>query len=108
LVCIDGLHHLHLPLIDRDRLGAHMVKVIWTPDLLDAVNEGQLAEFKAAINRTGVNQVVLCRCDSAQAVSWGQAVGIRLFQGHFVDSLVRSARPPAIAAARSALRNAAM
>jgi hypothetical protein len=107
LVCIDGLHHLHLPLIDRERLGAHIVKVIWSPDLLDAVNEGQLAEFKAAINRTGVDQVVLCRCDSAEAVSWGQAVGIELFQGHYVDSLLRLARPPAIAAARSALRNAA-
>lgn len=107
LVCIDGLHHLHLPLIDRERLGANMVKVIWSPDLLDAVNQGQLAEFKAAINRTGVNQVVLCRCDSADAVSWGQAVGIRLFQGYYVDSLLRLARPPAIASARSALRQAA-
>ncbi len=31
LVCIDGLHYLHLPLIDRKRLGADLVKVIWTP-----------------------------------------------------------------------------
>jgi hypothetical protein len=107
LVCIDGLHHLHLPLIDRERLGADVVKVIWSPDLLDAVNEGQLAQFKAAIDRTGVEQVVLCRCDSAEAVRWGQAVGIRLFQGHYVDSLLRLAHPPAVAAARSALRNAA-
>ena len=106
LVCIDGLHHLHLPLIDRERLGANMVKVIWSPDLLDAVNAGQLDEFKAAINRTGVNQIVLCRCDSADAISWGQAVGIRLFQGYYVDSLLRLTRP-AIASARSALRNAA-
>jgi hypothetical protein len=107
LVCIDGLHHLHLPLIDRKRLGADMVKVIWSPDLLDAVNEGQLAEFKAAIKRTGVDRVVLCRCDTAEAVGWGQAAGIRLFQGHHVDSLMRATRPPAIASARSALRNAA-
>jgi hypothetical protein len=50
---------------------------------------------------------VLCRCDSAEAIGWGQAVGIRLFQGHHVDSLIRSMRPPAIASARSALRKAA-
>jgi hypothetical protein len=107
LVCIDGLHYLHFPLIDRKRLGADMVKIVWSPDLLDAVNEAQLAEFKAAIKRTGVDRVVLCRCDSADAVSWGQAVGIRLFQGHYVDSRLRTARPPALASARSALRNAA-
>jgi hypothetical protein len=106
LICIDGLHHLHLPLIDRKRLGADMVKVIWSPDLLDEVNQGQLAEFKAAINRTGVNQVVLCRCDSAEAVRWGQAVGIRLFQGHYVDSHMRSTHPT-VKSARSALREAA-
>jgi hypothetical protein len=106
LVCIDGLHHLHLPVIDRKRLGADMVKIIWSPDLLDAVNGAQLIDFKAAIKRTGVDRVVLCRCDTADAVNWGQAVGIRLFQGHYIDSRLRTVRPPAIASARSALRNA--
>ena len=106
LVCIDGLHYLHLPLIDRKRLGADLVKIIWSPDLLDAVNGDQLAEFRAATKRTGVDRVILCRCDTAEAVSWGQAVGIRLFQGHYVDSRLRAARPPALASARSALRNA--
>jgi hypothetical protein len=106
LVCVDGLHYLHLPLVDRKRLGADMVKIIWSPDLLDAVNGAQLEEFKAAIKRTGVDRVVLCRCDTVDAVNWGQAVGIRLFQGHYVDSLLRATRPPAIASARSALRNA--
>lgn len=107
LVCIDGLHHLHLPVIDRKRLGADMVKIIWSPDLLDAVNGAQLIDFKAAIKRTGVDRVVLCRCDTADAVNWGQAVGIRLFQGHYIDSRLRTVRPPAIASARSALRNGA-
>ncbi len=105
LVCIDGLHYLHLPLIDRKRLGADMIKIIWSPDLLDAINETQLAEFRGAIKRTGVDRVVLCRCDSADAIGWGQAVGIRLFQGYYVDLRLRSARPPAIAAARDALRS---
>ena len=104
LMCIDGLHYLHLPLIDRKRLGADLVKVIWSPDLLDGLNEARRDELKAAIKRAGVDRVTLCRCDNADAVRWGQSVGIRLFQGHYVDSRVRSARPPAIAAARQALR----
>ncbi len=50
--------------------------------------------------------MILCRCDTADAIRWGQSFGIRLFQGHYVDSRLRSARPPAIAAAREALRAA--
>jgi hypothetical protein len=105
-VCIDGLHYLHLPLIDRKRLGADLVKVIWTPDLLDGLNEARRADLKAAIKRAGLDRVILCRCDSAEAIRWGQSFGIRLFQGHYVDSRLRAARPPAIAAARQAMRAA--
>jgi EAL domain-containing protein (putative c-di-GMP-specific phosphodiesterase class I) len=104
LVCIDGLHYLHLPLIDRKRLGADLVKIIWTPDLLDGLNEDRHIELKAAIKRAGLDRVILCRCDTTDAIRWGQSFGIRLFQGHYVDSRLRSARPPAIAAARRALR----
>jgi hypothetical protein len=50
--------------------------------------------------------VILCRCDTAEAIRWGQSFGIRLFQGHYVDSRLRAARPPAIAAARQAMRAA--
>ena len=104
LICIDGLHHLHLPLIDRKRLGAEMVKVIWSPDLLDVANEQRCEELRLAIKRAGSDRVILCRCDTAEAVRWGQSFGIRLFQGHYVDSRLRAARPPAVAAARQALR----
>jgi LmbE family N-acetylglucosaminyl deacetylase len=103
-MCIDGLHYLHLPLIDRKRLGADLVKVIWSPDLLDSLNETRREELKAAIKRAGVDRVTLCRCDNADAIRWGQSLGIRLFQGHYVDSRLRAARPPAIALARQALR----
>jgi hypothetical protein len=106
LVCIDGLHYLHLPLIDRKRLGADLVKVIWTPDLLDGLNEARRADLKAAIKRAGLDRVILCRCDSTEAIRWGQSFGIRLFQGHYVDSRLRAARPPAVAAARQAMRAA--
>jgi hypothetical protein len=106
LVCIDGLHHLHLPLIDRKRLGADLIKVIWSPDLLDGLNEERREELRVAIKRAGVDRVILCRCDTADAIRWGHSFGIRLFQGHFVDSRLRAARPPAIAAARQAMRRA--
>jgi hypothetical protein len=104
LVCIDGLHDLQLPLIDRKQLGADLVKLSWSPDLLDGVNEARRDRLRTAIKQTGFDRVILCRCDSAEAISWGQSMGIRLFQGYYLDSRLRAARPPAIAAARKAMR----
>jgi hypothetical protein len=107
MVCIDGVHHLHLPLIDRRRLGADFVKLLWSPDLLDDVSEERREELRVAVRRAGVDRVILCRCGSPDAVRWGQELGVRLFQGRYVDSRLRSQRPPSVAAARQALRAAA-
>jgi hypothetical protein len=98
------LHHLHLPLISRKRLGADLVKLIWSPDLLYEVNPARHEELKSAIRQTGNDRVILCRCDSADAVAWGESLGIRLFQGHYLDSRLRAIRSPAVAEARKALR----
>ena len=100
--CIDGLHHLHLPLISRKRLGADLVKLVWSPDLLDG---GGTDELRAAITANGIERVILCRCDSGDAVGWGQSIGIRLFQGHHLDSRLRAQRAPAVNAARAMLRS---
>lgn len=104
LVCIDGLHDLHLPMIDRKQLGADLVKIRWSPDLLDGVNEARRERLRVAIRQAGQDRVILCRCDTPEAISWGHAMGIRLFQGYYLDSRLRVVRPPAIAAARQAMR----
>lgn len=103
-VCIDGLHHLHLPLVSRKRLGADLVKLVWSRDMLHELDDTRRHQLEDAIKRTGAERVILCRCDSSDAIEWGQSVGIRLFQGHYVDSRLRSVRSPAVAAARQALR----
>lgn len=103
-ICLDGLHHLHLPLISRKALGADLVKLLWSPDLLHEVNPDRHDDLRSAIKRTGTDRVILCRCDSADAVAWGDSVGIRLFQGYYIDQRLRGLRSPAVAAARNAMR----
>jgi EAL domain-containing protein (putative c-di-GMP-specific phosphodiesterase class I) len=106
-ILIDGLHHLHLPLINRKRLGADLVKVVWSSDLLEESGEGPLDDLRAAIRTTGVDRVILCRCDSDRAIEFGQSLGLRLFQGYYLDSRLRAQRAPAVAVARTALRSRA-
>ncbi|MDX1541988.1 MAG: hypothetical protein R3349_11360, partial [Geminicoccaceae bacterium] len=103
-ICIDGLHHLHLPLISRKRLGADLMKLVWSPDLLNDTDERRVVGLKKAIETSGVDRLILCRCDTADAIKWGQATGIRLFQGYYLDSRLRAQRSPAVGAARAALR----
>lgn len=104
-ILIDGLHHLHLPLINRKRLGADLVKVVWSPDLLDESGGGPLEDLGGAIRSAGIDRVILCRCDTSSAIELGQSLGLRLFQGHYLDSRLRAQRAPAIGVARSALRS---
>ena len=61
----------------------------------------------SALPFSGADRIILCRCGSADAVRWGQELGIRLFQGRYVDSRLRAQRSPSIAAARQAIRSAA-
>jgi hypothetical protein len=94
LFALDGVHHLHLPLLERRQLGADLVKLRWSPELLD--QPGGRAELAAAIRRAGVERIVLCRCDGAAAIEWGHRLGIRLFQGRHVDACLEAAarQPP--------------
>lgn len=100
-LCLDGLHHLHLPLIDGRRLGFDHVKIAWTPDMTDG---GEA--MREAVADNGPDAVVLTRCDGADAIEWGLACGLRLFQGDYVESRLRALRPSAVDAARRAMRAA--
>ena len=43
-----------------------------------------------AIERTGRARIILARCDSEEAVSFGRSMGFRLFQGRYVDRLLNT------------------
>lgn len=87
-VCIDGLTSLNIVHIDRERLGFDLAKLQWNADKETdmAIEENQAV--MRAVKNCGANRVILCRCDTRQAVSYGQAMGINLFQGRFLDHII--------------------
>jgi len=86
-ICIDGVRHTTLPFIDRDRLDADMIKLIWHPDI---VHGGQDVTdmVKRQLLLTGPARVVLSRCDSEEAIDFGRDMGLEFFQGRHVESLI--------------------
>jgi len=86
-VCLDGLTHHSMSMIDRQRLGADVVKLLWHPELVDG-GEEMHEEIRAMVGVAGDSRVVLCRVDDREAVDFGHSVGIALFQGRYIETLI--------------------
>ena len=85
-ICIDGLSIHSLPYIHRERLGVDMLKVHWDPALIDIVEVRERRDrMEDILKRNGVGRIVLCRVDNEQAIHAGQALGITLFQGRYIE-----------------------
>jgi EAL domain-containing protein (putative c-di-GMP-specific phosphodiesterase class I) len=89
-VCLDGLTELTFTLVDRKKLGFDLMKLLWNASSTDEdTGEHNISpELQEAIKRCGVNRVIMCRCDTRDAVDYGQSMGISLFQGRFLDHLI--------------------
>ncbi len=87
-VCLDGVTELSLPQIDRHRLGFDLIKLIWNSDVEQDASSAKNVKLAEAVRQCGNNRVILTRCDNKQAVDYGQALGITLFQGRYLDGLI--------------------
>lgn len=87
-LCLDGLNIDSFIQIDRGKLGADLIKLQWNADAPADLARSRNQKLSDAIEATGSNRVILCRCDNQQAVEYGQGMGIALFQGRYLDRLV--------------------
>jgi len=82
-ICLDGLSHLSLPFMDRADLGLDLMKIYWTNDMPD-----DRLHIRKLVEHAGEHRVILCRCDTDQAIEYGRSIGISLFQGKQVDTMM--------------------
>jgi len=88
-ICIDGVTLDGLFYIDRARLGADLLKLVWDPAMGNSDN-GSLADY---VRDCGEFDIILCRCDSEDSIRVGHAIGVSMFQGRHVERLL-SYPPP--------------
>ena len=84
-ICIDGLTHETMPFVNREKLGADMVKLVWQTDLEEKVGQKRIRRL---VKEMQAARVILCRCDNEAAVTFGQGVGINMFQGRYIENLI--------------------
>lgn len=87
-VCLDGVTDLSFMQINRKKLGFDLIKLQWNAALESEMNTRDNQELAEAVRECGVNRVILTRCDSRGAVDYGQAMGVSLFQGRYLDGLM--------------------
>ena len=89
-VCIDGVTHQSLPLVDRQALGADLVKLAWLPELSDGVSDETRENLNKQVERVGPSRVILARCDAPNAIRLGQSMGISMYQGRYLDTVLQN------------------
>lgn len=103
-ICLDGVSHLTLPFIDRQKMSVDLVKIVASPTMSDEMEAAALAEFKTMVERVGKARIILSRVDSPTQARFGQQAGIPMFQGRHIDSLVQQEQRRARDAAKGRRR----
>ena len=58
--------------------------------MVDDNSGTRLAELKEHVDRCGRARLIVARCDSDEAVRFGQSLGSTVYQGRYIDRLLKS------------------
>ena len=84
-LCIDLVSDDIMAFVQRQKLEADYIKLLWSSELLEKVKEPAFVE---SIQRLNPQHIILCRVDDQMAIDIGQALGITLFQGYYVQKML--------------------
>ena len=84
-VILDGVTVQNIDYIYPDRMKSDLIKIFWSPAWTEKKNQSILSNL---LKVYPPQNIVLARCDSEQAVRFGQKMGLRYFQGHFIDAIL--------------------
>lgn len=83
-ILIDSLPPITFQFLDLHLLKPDLVKIFWSKGLAD---ENQSPKPKDLIKKIGPDKVILARIDEEEGMNWGISVGIKTFQGYFIDAM---------------------
>ena len=85
-VCLDGISVDKLKYLNRESLSCDLIKIIWHSSFMDIIKED--THFTDYTNKAERAKMILCRVDDPDAVKVGNALGINLYQGRYVQKLL--------------------
>jgi len=88
-ICIDGVTVDTLALVNRNKIGADLIKLVWNDTLIDVAKADDDHPIAAALGRCGRKRVILTRVDSEDEIAVGQDLGLSIFQGRGVERMIQ-------------------
>lgn len=86
--CISEIDLASLPYIDLSLFTADFVKLHWNRDVLKAKTQSVIDGLKLCLKSYSPASVIMGLSDDEEAVKFGQQMGMYLFQGKHIDSLM--------------------
>jgi EAL domain-containing protein (putative c-di-GMP-specific phosphodiesterase class I) len=87
-VLIDGLSPLSLQFFDPALLESDLIKINWGQEFKNDESQQRVDDMRKVVRNAGKDNVILGRVDSEDAVVWALSLGIRRFQGFYIDTVV--------------------
>jgi len=89
-ISLDAMDIDSLAVMDRELLSVDFLKIIWKKEYGNLRSSPVAQKITSAIETHGKMRIVLCHCDSEEALDFGAAVGIHMFQGFLIDQKLKS------------------
>ena len=64
------------------------MKITWSSEGLESVYKKKLSGL---FNSMGTPRVILCQCNSKEAIDFGHKFGIGMFQGSYIEKIIAEA-----------------
>ena len=86
-ICICRMDIQSLYVLDREIMNVDFLKIRWNKTYTSTLSDDEKSKISKAIANQGKMRVVMSDCDSQEAITFGNRLGIVMFQGFEVDKL---------------------
>lgn len=92
MISIDCVPYSAHKMVEFSSLEHDQLKLIWSDDFVEGLLDGGRKKFSNWLGKHDREKIVLCRCDSENALEVGMSLGIHRFQGRTIDSMLHKQR----------------
>ncbi|VAX07204.1 hypothetical protein MNBD_ALPHA03-1228 [hydrothermal vent metagenome] len=89
-IILDAIDIQALQVLDRELLSVDFLKISWKPDYIKLIGSAEQDKVLSAIADHGNMRIILCHCDTENALEFGKSFGIHMYQGFLIDKKFKS------------------
>jgi len=89
-ISLDAIDIQTLSILDRELLSVDFLKINWKADYTKIIGKAEQNDIISAIADHGKFRIILCHCDTEDALEFGKSIGIHMYQGFLIDQKFKS------------------